>query len=45
MLVPPHDLPQTPPHAIASYCASDATRRNKADARQAGILDTRHAKH
>ena len=45
MLVPAHNLPQTPPDTIASYRVSEATRGNKADARQAGIIDTRRAKH
>jgi hypothetical protein len=45
MLVPANNLPQTPPDTIASYCASEATRGNKANARQTGIIDTRRAKH
>ena len=45
MLVPSHNLPQTAPDKIASHRASEATRGNKANARQAGIIDTRRAKH
>ena len=45
MLVPSHNLPQTPPDTIASNRVSEATGGNKADARQAGILDNRRAKH
>ena len=45
MLVPSHNLPQTAPDTIASHRASEATGGNKADARQAGILDNRRAKH
>ena len=45
MLVPSHNLPQTAPDTIASHRVSQATRGNKADARQAGILDNRRAKH
>ena len=45
MLVPAHNLPQTAPDTIASDCASEAARGNKTDARQAGILDSRRAKH
>jgi hypothetical protein len=44
MLVPAHNLPQTASHTIASYCASEAARGNKTEARQAGILDSRRAK-
>jgi hypothetical protein len=45
MLVPSHNLPQTAPDTIASHRASQATGRNKADARQAGIFDDRRAKN
>jgi hypothetical protein len=45
MLVPSHNLPQTPPDTIASHRVSEATGGNKADARQAGIFDKRRAKH
>ena len=45
MLVPSHDLSQKAPDTIAGHRVSQATGSNKADARQAGILDNRRAKH
>jgi hypothetical protein len=45
MLVPTHNLPQTTADTIASDCPSETARGNKAGARQAGILDSRRAKH
>jgi hypothetical protein len=45
MLVPADNLPQTAADAIASDCASEAARSNKADARKAGVLDSHSAKH
>jgi hypothetical protein len=45
MLMPAHNLSQTTADTIANDCASEAARGNKTDARQAGILDSRRAKH
>ena len=45
MLMPAHNLPQTTADTIANECASQAAKGNKADARQAGILDNRRAKN
>jgi hypothetical protein len=45
MLMPAHNLSQTTADTIANDCASETARGNKTDARQAGILDSRRAKH
>jgi len=45
MLMPAHNLPQTTADTIANDCASEAARGNKTDTREAGILDSRRAKH
>ncbi len=40
-----HNLSQTAPNAVASNCASDATRSNKACSARARILYRHHIEH
>ena len=44
MLVPTHNLPQTPPDTIANYRASESARGYEPDTAQTGILDRTCAK-